>query len=148
MNDLMICEMNEAYLEEVLTINNLCFDPPWSLESLRNELKNKFSKYIIVKNENSIIGYAALWLIIDETHIINIAIHPDYRGIGASKLLMEAIIDACKERKIPAITLEVRSNNIIAQNLYKKYGFIEEGLRKNYYGDNLHAIIMWKRNVL
>jgi ribosomal-protein-alanine N-acetyltransferase len=61
---------------------------------------------------------------------------------------MDAIIDICKERKIPSITLEVRSNNIVAQNLYKKYGFTGEGLRKNYYGEGLHAIIMWKRNIL
>ncbi|QGU94172.1 ribosomal-protein-alanine N-acetyltransferase [Clostridium bovifaecis] len=148
MNDLMVCEIDEAYLDEVLEINNLCFNPPWSLDSLRNELKNKFSKYIAVKKKNKIIGYAALWLIIDEAHIINIAVHPDYRGIGASSILMDAIIDICKNHKIPGITLEVRSNNTVAQNLYKKYGFVEEGLRKNYYGDNLHAIIMWKKNVL
>ena len=92
-----------------------------------------------------VIGYAGLWLIIDEAHITNIAVDPDYRGIGASNVLMDNIIKICVERNIPSITLEVRENNIVARNLYYKYGFIEEGLRKNYYGENQNAIIMWRR---
>ncbi|MBE6043125.1 MAG: ribosomal-protein-alanine N-acetyltransferase [Clostridium thermopalmarium] len=148
MDNLVVHEIEECDLEDVLDIYNLSFTPFWSLDSLKNEIKNKFSKYIVVKKENKVIGFAALWIILDEINIINIAIHPNYRGIGASNLLMDAIIDICKEHKIPSITLEVRSNNIVAQNLYKKYGFTEEGLRKNYYGEELHAIIMWKRNIL
>lgn len=148
MSDLRVFKMDKTHLQEVLEINNLSFNPPWSLSSLEDELNNKFSKYIVVKKGDKVIGYAAIWIIIDEAHIINIAIHPDYRGIGASNLLMDAIIDICKEREIPSITLEVRANNTIAKNLYKKYGFIEEGIRKNYYEDNTDAIIMWKRNVL
>lgn len=148
MNDLIVCEMDETCLEEVLSINNICFSPPLSLDSLINELKNRFSKYIVIKEGDKVIGFAALWLIIDETHIINIAMHPDYRGIGGSNLLMETIVNICREHNIPSITLEVRSNNIAAKNLYRKYGFIEEGIRKNYYGENLDAIIMWKRDVI
>ncbi|KOC46256.1 30S ribosomal protein S18, partial [Clostridium botulinum] len=58
------------------------------------------------------------------------------------------IMDICTERNIPAITLEVRENNTTARNLYKKYGFLEEGLRKNYYGPNVNALVMWKKDVL
>jgi ribosomal-protein-alanine N-acetyltransferase len=99
----------------------------------------------VIKKDDVVIGYAGLWLIIDEAHITNIAVDPDYRGIGASNVLMDNIIKICVERNIPSITLEVRENNIVARNLYYKYGFIEEGLRKNYYGENQNAIIMWRR---
>lgn len=148
MDNLRVCKMEESYLEEVLEINNICFNPPLTSDSLKKEIENKFSKYIVAIKEGKVIGFAALWLIIDEVDIINIAIHPDYRGIGASNLLMDGVINLCKEHKIPSITLEVRSNNEVAKNLYKKYGFKEEGIRKNYYGDNLDAIIMWKKDVL
>lgn len=148
MSDLTICDIKEEYYNDVLMINNICFEPPLSLSSFIHEVNNKFSKYILVKKGNKIIGYAALWLIIDEIQIINIAVDPQYRGIGAGNVLMEAIIHFSKEHMIPSITLEVRSNNTVAKNLYKKYGFVEEGIRKNYYGENLDAIIMWKRDVL
>lgn len=148
MNNLSTCLMDESNLNEVLQINNICFSPPWSIESLRNELNNKFSKYILLKNNHSVIGYAAIWIIIDEAHITNVAVHPDYRGIGGSNLLMDEIIKICSESDLPAITLEVRESNTVAINLYRKYGFVEEGMRKNYYGENQNAILMWKRNFL
>lgn len=145
MNNLVVEPMSEENLLEVVEINNLSLTTPWSFESLKNELENKFCKYIVVKKGNTVIGYAGLWLIIDEAHITNIAVDPDYRGIGAGNVLMENIIKICADHNIPSITLEVRENNIVARNLYYKYGFIEEGLRKNYYGENQNAIIMWRR---
>jgi ribosomal-protein-alanine N-acetyltransferase len=145
MNNLVVEPMTAENLLEVVEINNLCLTTPWSFESLKNELENKFCKYIVIKKDDVVIGYAGLWLIIDEAHITNIAVDPDYRGIGASNVLMDNIIKICVERNIPSITLEVRENNIVARNLYYKYGFIEEGLRKNYYGENQNAIIMWRR---
>ncbi|MGY0374398.1 ribosomal protein S18-alanine N-acetyltransferase [Clostridium sp. JNZ J1-5] len=148
MNDLFICPMDESNVIDVLEINNICFNPPWSLESLKNELRNKFTRYIIVKKDDIVIGYAGIWIIIDEAHITNIAVDPDFRGIGAGNVLIENIIDICKELEIPSITLEVRETNTVAKNLYKKYGFIEEGIRKNYYEDGTNAVLMWKRNVL
>ncbi|MEA4826473.1 MAG: ribosomal protein S18-alanine N-acetyltransferase [Clostridium sp.] len=148
MNDLFIYPMDESNVIDVLEINNICFNPPWSLESLKNELKNKFTRYIVVKKDDIVIGYAGIWIIIDEAHITNIAVDPDFRGIGAGNVLIENIIDICKELEIPSITLEVRETNTVAKNLYKKYGFIEEGIRKNYYEDGTNAVLMWKRNVL
>jgi ribosomal-protein-alanine N-acetyltransferase len=146
MNNFVVELMSESNLEDVLEINNLCFTTPWSFQSLKNELENKFCRYLIVKKDDVLIGYAGLWLIIDEAHITNIAIHPDYRGIGASNVLMDGLIKICADHEIPAMTLEVRENNLTARNLYNKYEFVEEGLRKNYYEDNENAIIMWRRN--
>nr|WP_242947238.1 GNAT family N-acetyltransferase [Clostridium haemolyticum] len=100
MNNLSLQEMKEEDLESVLKINNICFNPPWKLQTLKNEFRNNFSKYIVLKDQhNKIIGYAGIWLIIDEAHITNIAVHPDYRGLGASNYLMNGIMDICTEKK-------------------------------------------------
>lgn len=147
-NNLTIYPMTDNDIDRVCSINNLSFCTPWSYESIKNDLHNKFSYYIVVKYNNEVIGYAGLWFIIDEADITNIAIHPDFRGLGGGSKLMSALIDLCIKYKIPSLTLEVRKSNIIAQNLYKKFGFIEEGIRKKYYDGIEDAIIMWKRDIL
>ncbi len=149
MNDIDIICLKSEHIDSVITIDTLCFPIPWSRESFQKEIdNNKFARYIVAKKNNIIIGYAGMWLILDEGHITNIAVHPEYRGIGAGNLLLEGLIEICKSESINSLTLEVRKSNIVAQNLYKKYGFVEEGLRKEYYGDNKEdAIIMWKHNI-
>lgn len=149
MNDIDILSLKLEHIDSVLVIDTLCFPTPWSRESFQKEIENnKFARYIIAKKGEVVIGYAGMWLILDEGHITNIAVHPEYRGIGAGKLLLEALIEICKIELVNSITLEVRKSNIVAQSLYKKYGFVEEGIRKEYYGDNREdAIIMWKHSI-
>ncbi|MBI6873188.1 ribosomal protein S18-alanine N-acetyltransferase [Clostridium aciditolerans] len=149
MNDIDILSLKLEHIDSVLVIDTLCFPTPWSRESFQKEIENnKFARYIVAKKGEVVIGYAGMWLILDEGHITNIAVHPEYRGIGAGKLLLEALIEICKIESINSITLEVRKSNIVAQSLYKKYGFVEEGIRKEYYGDNREdAIIMWKHSI-
>lgn len=92
----------------------------------------------------SIIGFAGLWLMVDEAHITTIATHPDYRGRGVGELLLSALIDISYEIGARMVTLEVRVSNHVAQNLYRKYGFQEYGVRRRYYSDNHEdALIMW-----
>lgn len=92
------------------------------------------------------VGYAGMWRILEEGHITNIAVHPEFRGCGLGSALMEALLAAAKEFDIKALTLEVRRSNHAAQALYRKYGFTEGGMRRAYYADNNEdAIIMWKR---
>jgi len=148
-SDIEIVSFKQEHIDGIIMIETLTFPTPWSKESFEKELEtNKFARYIVAKKDNIVIGYAGMWLILDEGHITNIAVHPEYRGIGAGNRLLESLIEICKIESIHHITLEVRKSNIIAQNLYKKYGFIEEGVRKEYYGDNKEdAIIMWKHNV-
>lgn len=149
MNDIDILSLKLEHIDSVLAIDTLCFPTPWSRESFQKEVENnKFARYVIAKKGEVIIGYAGMWLILDEGHITNIAVHPEYRGIGAGKLLLEALIEICRIESVNSLTLEVRKSNIVAQSLYKKYGFVEEGIRKEYYGDNKEdAIIMWKHNI-
>lgn len=149
MNNIEILSLKLEHIDSVLKIDTLCFPTPWSRESFEREIEtNKFARYVVAKKDGIVIGYAGMWLILDEGHITNIAVHPEYRGISAGNALLESLIEICKIESVTSITLEVRKSNSIAQNLYKKYGFIEQGLRKGYYGDNKEdAIIMWKHNV-
>jgi ribosomal-protein-alanine N-acetyltransferase len=92
----------------------------------------------------SIIGFAGLWLMVDEAHVTTIASHPDYRGRGVGELMLSGLIDISYEIGARMVTLEVRVSNFVAQNLYRKYGFREAGIRKRYYSDNHEdALIMW-----
>ncbi len=89
-----------------------------------------------------------MWLIIDECHITNIAVHPYYRRLGIGNILMNEIIEICKKYNITGITLEVRESNTAAKSLYYKYGFKDSGIRKGYYADNNeNALLMWKTDL-
>ena len=147
-NDFKICPMDASSIKSILNISELRFPISWSLDSLQSELDNKFAKYVVLKKGNSIVGYGGMWIIIDEAHITNVAIHPDARGYGGGDIIVEALFRICRKQKVTAITLEVRSSNFTAINLYEKYGFEKEGLRPHYYEDNGEdAVIMWNRNL-
>jgi ribosomal-protein-alanine N-acetyltransferase len=91
----------------------------------------------------SIVGFAGLWLTLDEAHVTTIAVHPDYRGRGVGELLLASLIDIAYDVNARYITLEVRVTNRVAQNLYRKYGFWDDGIRRRYYSDNHEdALIM------
>ncbi len=127
-NDFKIYPMDASSIKSILNISELSFPISWSFESLQSELDNKFAKYVVLKSGNSIIGYGGMWVIIDEAHVTNVAVHPDARGLGAGDMIVEALFRICRKNKVCGITLEVRSSNFIALNLYQKYGFQQEGL--------------------
>ncbi len=147
MNNITVREMREEDIDGVLQIEKLSFATPWSREAFVIELTtNKLAKYVVVEREGDILGYGGIWFIIDEGHITNIAVEPKHRGIGIGNLIVEKLIDICDKRGIQSITLEVRKSNIVAQSLYKKYGFEECGIRPGYYADTKEdAIIMWRQ---
>ena len=95
-------------------------------------------------NLASIIGFAGLWLMVDEAHITTIAMHPNYRRLGLGEYMLVSLIDIAYSIGAKWVTLEVRVTNYTAQNLYRKYGFHEAGIRHRYYSDNNEdALIMW-----
>ena len=96
--------------------------------------------------DNQIVGYVGVWFVVDEGHITNVAVHSDYRGRKIGDKLVDEMVKLCKENNLVAMTLEVRTSNTVAQNLYRKYGFKMAGIRKEYYSDNKEdAIIMWNQ---
>jgi ribosomal-protein-alanine N-acetyltransferase len=91
-----------------------------------------------------IVGYGGVWLSVDEGHITTIAVAPEYRGRGIGELLLNGLIDQALDLHADVLTLEVRVSNVVAQQLYLKYGFRPAGTRPRYYTDNGEdALIMW-----
>lgn len=148
MTKVNIQEFTEEYIEDVYLVSELSFHVAWSKSEISKELNNKLAKYFIAVVDNKAIAFGGMWIIADEANITNIAVHPNYRGEGLGKDILSSMVQYCKDNAVPDMTLEVRSSNIIAQNLYSSFDFKEEGIRKSFYLDNNEdAIIMWKRNI-
>ncbi|WP_413304473.1 ribosomal protein S18-alanine N-acetyltransferase [Bacillus sp. 1P10SD] len=137
--------MREEDIDQVLEVEHASFTTPWSREAFYNELhNNKFAVYIVLEEENQIIGYCGTWVVIDEAHVTNVAIMPGYRGKKLGEALMTKLMSIARELGARSMTLEVRVTNHVAQSLYRKLGFQNGGIRKNYYSDNQEdALVMW-----
>ena len=140
--------MDSSHINGVYELSKACFSIPWSLDSISYEIENPLAKYVIAQDlsTNEVVGFAGVWIVAGEGDITNIAVHPSYRKQGIASQLLSKLLEICKDNNCNDITLEVRVSNTPAQNLYTKFGFVNEGIRKKYYSDNGEdAIIMWKR---
>lgn len=134
---------------EIAEIEKLCFASPWSIESIEHEIGvNRLALYVVGEVDERIVGYVGIWLVVDEGHITNVAVHPDFRRRHIGEAIISTLIDVTERHGVLAHTLEVRASNIPAQKLYEKFGFTAMGVRKGYYEDNGEdAIIMWRSSV-
>jgi len=133
----VIRRMKQEDLDEVTALEKATFTIPWSRESFRQELeRNVAARYLVAESEGKIIGYAGAWIILDESHITNIAVAESYRGRGVGRKLTQALLQLLSNLGASYATLEVRVSNERAQNLYRSLGFISVGKRKRYYEDN------------
>ncbi|WP_042357631.1 ribosomal protein S18-alanine N-acetyltransferase [Bacillus rubiinfantis] len=137
--------MREEDIDEVLEVEHASFTLPWSREAFYNELHNNhFAVYIVLEHNHRVIGYCGTWIVIDESHVTNVAILPEYRGKKLGDAMMRQLMALARERGAKTMTLEVRVTNHIAQSLYRKMGFQNGGIRKGYYSDNQEdALVMW-----
>ncbi|MBC2017053.1 ribosomal protein S18-alanine N-acetyltransferase [Listeria seeligeri] len=138
-------EATIADLKSIMNVEIASFTVPWTEAAFRNEfIINQYAYYILATYNDEVVGYAGIWLVLDEGHVTNIAIHPDYQGNHYGEALLREMIRIAKERGVIRITLEVRVSNDVAQGLYKKLGFQDGAIRKNYYPDTKEdALVMW-----
>ncbi|MBP7692941.1 MAG: ribosomal protein S18-alanine N-acetyltransferase [Anaerolineales bacterium] len=154
--------MTLADIPHVLEIDRLSFPQPWSEQSYYFELRENQHAHFVVALEaapagprvwwqrltgrppapRQVVGYAGLWLVVDEAHINTLAVHPAWRGRGIGEQLLVALLAHARERSARTATLEVRVGNVTAQRLYHKYRFIEVGRRPRYYRDGEDALLM------
>ena len=133
-------------LDQITEIEEICFSLPWSKNSFEQELINEMAYYQCAEENGKIMGYMGMWKIIDECHITNVAVLPEYRNRGIASMLINKMVEICKSSEIQYMTLEVRQSNLPAINLYEKFGFISVGKRPRYYmRPTEDAIIMWKK---
>ncbi|MGN0710657.1 MAG: ribosomal protein S18-alanine N-acetyltransferase [Anaerovoracaceae bacterium] len=147
MSEMIIRMAEEKDAAEMAALDKVCFADPWSEASFRQELtENDRAFYIAAEIEGKVVGYAGLWAILDEGHITNVAVSPDYRRKGIGRAIVGTLVEAAEENGLTSFTLEVRESNLPAQALYTEFGFEPAGLRKGYYLDNgENAVIMWRK---
>jgi len=144
--EVCIRDLKSEDLDQIAELEKICFSLPWSKESFANELLNQWAYYQCAIADNKLVGYMGLWKIIDEGHITNVAVMPEYRKNGIASLMISKMIEICKCSEITSMTLEVRESNLEARNLYERFGFIAMGKRPNYYQKPTEAaIIMWRK---
>lgn len=134
-----------ADIPSIVEIEQLSFATPWTEEAFHNELKhNPQACYTVAEHRGRVVAYCGMWLIIDEAHVTNIAVHPQFRGKRIGDMLLAYVMALAKVNGMLKMTLEVRPSNKVAINLYEKYGFVHQGTRPRYYRDNDEdAWIMW-----
>ncbi|MEW6192265.1 MAG: ribosomal protein S18-alanine N-acetyltransferase [Bacillota bacterium] len=140
-----ITAMEPEHLDEVLAIEAVSFPLPWDRQTFLFEiLLNELADYVVALSNGRVVGYGGMWLVVDEAHLTNIAVHPDFRGRGIGRRILRALIRRAAGRGLRKMTLEVRPSNRTARKIYREFGFKEKGVRKQYYRDNNEdAIIMW-----
>ena len=137
MDEALIRPMNAGDLDAVTAIEAATFARPWSRQSFQQELeRNVAARYLVAEKNGQVVGYAGAWIILDESHITNIAITEAERGKGIGRKLTEALMQYLSNLGASYATLEVRVSNERAQHLYKSLGFVSAGKRKRYYEDN------------
>jgi ribosomal-protein-alanine N-acetyltransferase len=131
-------------LEAVHRIERESFRTPWPPHAYRAELEtNRLAQYLVARVEDEVVGFAGMWLMVDEAHITTFAVAPQWRRQGIGEWLLLALLDRARLRSAREATLEVRLSNLAARRLYEKYGFRPVGLRPRYYSDdNEDALIM------
>ena len=137
MSEPVIRLMRLKDVDAVEAIERATFARPWSRDSFRQELtRNVAARYLVAEENGEVLGYAGAWIILDESHITNIAVREDARGRGLGRRLTAELLQVLSNLGAGYATLEVRVSNERAQNLYKSLGFISVGKRKRYYEDN------------
>ena len=128
---------------QVMPIEKASFPAPWPVSAYRYELKkNDLSSYLVLREDDRataearVVAYGGFWLILDEAHISTLAVDPADRGLGLGEWMLVIVVETAKLRGADELTLEVRVSNKVAQQLYRKYGFRQVGLRRAYYRDN------------
>ena len=136
--DAVVAASSAADLDAVMEIERLSFATPWVRQAFADEIERPWARLEILRDEASgrAIGFCNYWLVADELHILNIAVHPDFRKQGQASLLVRHILAAARQGKVRVVSLEVRASNHAARSLYRKFGFCEVGVRPKYYADN------------
>jgi ribosomal-protein-alanine N-acetyltransferase len=128
----------------VHAIERASFSVPWPDDAYRNEIQtNRLATYVVARADDAVIGFAGLWIMVDEAHITTFAVHPGWRRRGIGERLLLSLLDLAVARRAREATLEVRLSNMPARRLYEKYGFRPVGIRPRYYSnDGEDALIM------
>jgi ribosomal-protein-alanine N-acetyltransferase len=125
--------MGQQDLDQVCDLEESCFANPWSRRSFLSDLDSRDSCCLVIRLKNLVLGYIIGWFVMDELHILNIAVHPRHRRKGLAQNLLSDILRRAKERGCRGATLELRASNEAALELYQGNGFRPVAVRRGYY---------------
>ena len=128
-----IVPMNEHHVSQIALLERECFADPWSQQSIASELHNPLSLWLVAQEGQTLLGYVGSQTCLDETDMMNVAVHPNFRRQGVARALILALTEELKKRGSHCLTLEVRASNDPARALYESLGFVLAGTRQNYY---------------
>ncbi|WP_164219724.1 ribosomal protein S18-alanine N-acetyltransferase [Virgibacillus sp. YIM 98842] len=145
MAEVTIRPMRLHDVEEVLLVEKETFSTPWTKDIFYKEIsENDYAHYFVMLLDGKVIGYVGVWIVVDDAQITNIAILPAYRRKKLGEKLFRYTMQKLIVMGVSRLSLEVRESNIAAQKMYRKFGLVAGGIRKNYYVDNHEdAIVMW-----
>ena len=146
MSEPFIRAIREADVDGIHEIETLCFTVPWSKESILHDVReNAVARWLVLDDgAGRVLAYAGMWFVLDEAHVLNVAVHPRVQRQGYGRRVFTALIDMARENGMSLMTLEVRRSNAAAQALYHACGFLDVGYRKRYYEYNREdALIMY-----
>ena len=139
-------DMRREDLPAVLDIERRSFAQPWSRAFFEKELATPFARLVVAVEEavprSEVIGYTCRWRVTDEVHLLNVAVHPERRGLGHGRALVAGVVGEAEAARARVVYLEVRAGNVIARRLYRQLGFKDLGVRRGYYGPGQDAIVM------
>lgn len=143
-----IIPMTKEHVLEVAKIEEESFSMPWSEKAFLESLKLEHSIFLTAMHEEKIVGYIGMYKIFNDVDITNIAVLKEFRNKGVAKALIKEAIKRVTELGAVGVMLEVRKSNFNAISLYEKFGFVNIGVRKNFYEKPVEdAIIMWKKDL-
>ena len=137
--------MTDAHVAQVAELEKLCFSDPWSENSVASELKNPLSLWLVALDDATVAGYIGSQSVQGEADMMNVAVHPDYRRKGIARQLVTELVAALAKKGVHSLALEVRASNAPAIALYEQLGFIQVGLRPNYYRNPKENALILKK---
>lgn len=143
----LIREMEKADVARVRALEMESFANPWSEQAFLSELENPISHMLVLEKEGEIIGMIGYWMILDEIHLLTIAVDPAHRGKGWARFLMHAMLTHGKDSGAKHVVLEVRENNESARKLYERYGFVQVGRIANYYPEEKQDALIMRKEI-
>ena len=141
--------LSKELIDEILVIESSTHSAPWSRKSFENELEHKYGVFLVALIEGKVIGYGGTWVLVDEAHVTNVVVSPEFRGEGIGRKLMNEMLLKARDKGAVCATLELRKSNEVALKLYESMGFVMATVRNAYYPDNQEdAIVMMLDDLL
>ena len=143
-DQLLLRPMEPGDVDAVLAVESLAFAGGWPATAFQSELsQNRMARYLVLHEGSEVAGFGGLWLMLDEAHVVTVAVRPERRRRGLGSLIVHGLVRLAEDHRMEVATLECRVSNLAARTLYARYGFYEVGLRRKYYADNQEdAVIM------